>query len=76
MKKQYKPLDVLISDKLLRALSSTRRSRDTANTRSEIVIVYKLLPLGEHKVQGVILIPESIDIDLAEIGALKEKSCA
>ena len=69
MKKQCKPLDILISDKLLRALSSTRRSRDTANTRSEIVIVYKLLPLGEHKVQGVILIPESIDIDLAEIGA-------
>ena len=70
MKKQYKPLDVLISDKLLRALSSTRRSRDTANTRSGIVLVYKLLPLGEHKAQGVILIPESIDIDLAEIGPL------
>ena len=60
--------DVLISDKLLRALSSTRRTRDKANTRSEIVIMYKLLPLGEQKVQGVVLIPESIDIDLAKMG--------
>ena len=59
------PLDVLISDKLLRALRSTRTTRDTANTRSEIVIMYKLLPLLEQKVQGVVLIPESIDIDLA-----------
>ena len=53
-----------ISDKLLYALCCTRRTRDTANTRSEIVIMYKLLPLGEQKVQGVVLIRESIDIDL------------
>ena len=33
------------------------------------VIVFKLLPLGEHKVQGVVLIPESVDIGLAEMGA-------
>ena len=39
-------IDVLLSDKLLRALSFTSRTRDTpfdtANTRSEVVIVYKL----------------------------------
>ena len=40
-----------------------------ANTRSEIVIVYKLLPFGKHKVQGVVHIPDSIDIDPAEMGA-------
>ena len=57
-----------VSDKLLRTLSSSRWIHDTANTRSEIVIVYKLLPLGEHKVQGVVLIPESVDIDLVEMG--------
>ena len=51
IKTQFKPLDVLISDKLLRVLSPTRRTHDTANTRSEIVIVCKLLPLGQHKVQ-------------------------
>lgn len=66
---QCKPLDVFTSDELLRALSSTRRMRGTANARSEIVIMYKLLPFGEHKVQGVALIPESININLAEMGA-------
>ena len=39
------------------------------NTRSEIVMVYKLPPVGKHKVQGVVHIPDSIDIDLAEMGA-------
>ena len=42
--------------------------RDTANTKSEIVIMYKLLPLGEQKVQGVALIPESIDTYLTKLG--------
>ena len=52
------------SDKLLRAFSSTRRTLDTANTPE--LIMYHLLPLGVHKEQGVV--PESIDIDLAEMG--------
>ena len=53
------------SDKLLRAFSSTRRTLDTANTPE--LIMYHLLPLGVHKEQGVVLIPESIDLDLAEM---------
>ena len=35
---------------------------------SEIVIVNKLVPLGENKVQGEVLIPESININLAQMG--------
>ena len=35
---------------------------------SEIVIVNKLVLLGENKVQGVVLIPESININLAQMG--------
>ena len=31
--------------------------------------MYKLLPLGEEEVQGVVLIPESIDTYLAKMGA-------
>ena len=44
------------------------QGRDTANTRSENVIVYKFLPFRKHKVQGVVLIPESIHKDLADMG--------
>ena len=40
-----------------------------ANTRSEILIVYKILPFGKHNVQRVVHIPGSIDKDLAEMGA-------
>ena len=58
-----------MGDKLLRALCSTRGAHDTTNGRSAIVIVNKLLPLGENKVQGVVLIPESININLAQMGA-------
>ena len=39
------------------------------NAKSEILIVNKLLPFGENKVQGVVLIPESININLAQMGA-------
>ena len=56
------------NDEPLRALSSTRRTRGTANARSEIVIMYQLLSSGEHKVQGVVLILESININLAQLG--------
>ena len=52
-------------DKLLRALSPTGRTRGVANARSEITIMHNLLLFGEHKMQGVILIPESININLA-----------
>ena len=32
-------------------------------------IVNKLLPFGVNKVQGVVLIPESININLPQMGA-------
>ena len=52
-------------DKLLRALGPTSRTRGAANARSKIVIMHNLLLFGEHKMQGVIIIPESININLA-----------
>ena len=53
-------------DKLLRALGPTGRTRGAANARSKIIIMHNLqLPFGEHKMQGVILILESININLA-----------
>ena len=51
-------------DKLLRALGPTGRTRGAANARSKIIIMHNLLPSGEHKMQGVILLPESININL------------
>ena len=47
-------------DKLLRALGPTGRTRGAANARSKIIIMHNLLLFGEHKMQGAILIPESI----------------
>ena len=52
-------------DKLLRALGPTSRTRGAANARSKIIIIHNLLLFGEHKMQGVILIPKSININLA-----------
>ena len=52
-------------DKLLRALGPTGRRRGAANARSKIIIMHHLLLFGEHKMQGVILISESININLA-----------
>ena len=52
-------------DKLLRALGPTGRTIRAANARSKIIIMYNLLLFGEHKMQGVILIPESLNINLA-----------
>ena len=52
-------------DKLLRALGPRGRTLGAANARSKIIIVHNLLLFGEHKMQGVILIPESININLA-----------
>ena len=43
----------------------TCRTRGEANARSKIIIMHNLLLCGEHKMQGVILIPESININLA-----------
>ena len=51
-------------DKLLHALGPTGRSSGAANARSKIIIMYNLLLFGEHKMQGVILIPGSININL------------
>ena len=51
-------------DKLLHALGPTGRTRGAANARSKIIIMHNLLLLGEHKMQGVILILESININL------------
>ena len=51
--------------KLLRAVSPKGRTRGAANARSKIIIMHNLLLFGEHKMQGVILIPESISINLA-----------
>ena len=52
-------------DKLLRARGPTGRTRGAANARSKIMIMHNLLLFGEHKMQGVILIPKSININLA-----------
>ena len=52
-------------DKLLRTLGATGRTRGAANARSKIIIMHNLLLFGEHKMQGVILIPESNNINLA-----------
>ena len=52
-------------DKLLRALGPTGRTRGAGNARSKIIIMHNLLLFGEHKMQRVILIPESININLA-----------
>lgn len=61
-------------DKLLRALGPTSiervesawSPRGAANARSKIIIImHNLLLFGEHKMQGVSLIPESININLA-----------
>ena len=52
-------------DKLLRALGPTGRTRGAANARSKIIFMHNLLLFGENKMQGVILIPESININLA-----------
>ena len=52
-------------DKVLNALGPTGRTPRAANARSKIIIMYNLLLFGEHKMQGVILIPESININLA-----------
>ena len=52
-------------DKLLRARGPTGRARGAANARSKIFIMHNLLLFGEYKMQGVILIPESININLA-----------
>ena len=52
-------------DKLLRALGPTIRTRGAANARSKIIIMHNLLLFGEHKMRGVIIIPESININLA-----------
>ena len=50
-------------EKLLRALGPTGRTRGAASARSKIIIMHNLLLFGEHKMQGVILIPESININ-------------
>ena len=52
-------------DKLLRALGPKGRTRWAANARAKVIIMHNLLLFGEHKMQGVILIPESININLA-----------
>ena len=52
-------------DKLLRGLGPTGRTRGAASARSKIISMHNLLLFGEHKMQGVILIPESININLA-----------
>ena len=52
-------------DKLLHVLAPTGRTRGVTNAKSKIIIMYNLLLFGEHKMQGVILIPESININLA-----------
>ena len=52
-------------DKLLRALGPTGRTRGAANARSKIIIMHNLLRGGEHKMQEVILIQKSININLA-----------
>ena len=52
-------------DKLLRALGPTGRTRGAANARSKIIIMHNLLLFEEHQMQGVTLIPESININLA-----------
>ena len=52
-------------NKLLRVLGPTGSTRGAANARSKIIIMHNLLLFGEHKMQGVILIPESININLA-----------
>ena len=52
-------------DKLLRALGPTGRTRGAANARSKIIIMHNLLLFGEHKMQRVILIPESTNINMA-----------
>ena len=52
-------------DKLLRALGPTGRTRRAANARSKIIIMHNLLLFGEHKMQGMILIQGSININLA-----------
>ena len=52
-------------DKPLRALGPRGRKRGAANARSKIIIMHNPLLFGEHKMQGVILIPESININLA-----------
>ena len=51
-------------DKLLRTFGPTGRTRGAANARSKTIIMRNLLLFGEHKMQGVILIPESININL------------
>ena len=52
-------------DKLLRTLGPTGRTRGAANARSKIIILHNLLLFGEHKMQEVILIPESVSLNLA-----------
>ena len=52
-------------DKLLRALGPTERTHGAANARSKVIIMHNLLLFGEHKMQEVILIPKSININLA-----------
>ena len=52
-------------DKLLRALGPTGRTRGAANVRSKIIIMHNLLLFGEHKMQGMILTTESINIKQA-----------
>ena len=52
-------------DILLGALGPTGRTRGAANARSKIIIMHNLLLFGEHKMQEVILIPKSININLA-----------
>ena len=45
----YKPLGILMRDKLLRALGPTGRTRGVAKARSKIIIMHILLLFGEHK---------------------------
>ena len=52
-------------DELLRALGPTGSTRGAANARSKIIIMHNLLLVGEHKMQGVILIPETVNTNLA-----------
>ena len=52
-------------DKLLRTFGPTDQTCGAANARSKTIIMYNLLLFGEHKMQGVSLIPESININLA-----------
>ena len=49
----------------LRTLGFTGRTHSAANARSKIIIIHNLLLFGKHKMQGVILIPDSISINLA-----------